>query len=132
MQSWPFSQLKDLTMEVVGQWDTVSGACGLGNFNNFIESKYASRWGTYSNNIPDNGDGGGTGFFVAAFVESHICKNMYLELCSKYKLCFQSEVRKNANSGNEFFFCVFDAGEDAVQEEDDWHDDEEDDVWSDD
>jgi hypothetical protein len=32
----------------------------------------------------------------------------YLWMCEHYKLLYQSTVRNNANTGNQFFFCVFD------------------------
>lgn len=51
----------------------------------------------------------GTGFFVAGFVNTSVCEKAYKELCDKNKIVYQSPVRKNKNSDNNFFFCIFDA-----------------------
>lgn len=51
----------------------------------------------------------GTGFFVAGFIDNEICKKAYDYFCKTTKLVYQSPVRLNKNSGNQFFFCIFDA-----------------------
>jgi hypothetical protein len=35
-------------------------------------------------------------------------RDAYEELKNKYKVVFQTPVRKNTNSDNDFIFCVFD------------------------
>jgi hypothetical protein len=49
-----------------------------------------------------------TGFFGSGFLNDDICKAVYEELAAKYKLVFQTPVRQNANSGNKFFYAMFD------------------------
>lgn len=51
----------------------------------------------------------GTGFFVASFINNKTCKKAYEYFCKNTKLVYQSPVRLNKNSGNRFFFCIFDA-----------------------
>ena len=52
--------------------------------------------------------GGGTGFFGTGFIDDARCKAAYELLASKYPLVFQTPVRKNSNSGNTFFYAMFD------------------------
>lgn len=50
---------------------------------------------------------GGIGYGVAGFIDDEICKEAYKELCERFHLEYQSPVKRNPNSGNLFFFCVF-------------------------
>lgn len=99
--------------------DTLPGSCGVG-----VLYSFSNNFG-YSCEDLLNGEGrAGCGWYVVAFVDTEACHKMYQECCEKLKLVFQSEVRLNMNSNNEFFFCIFDAGEPEVAEDDDWEDDD--------
>ena len=50
----------------------------------------------------------GTGFFVAGFINNKKCKKAYEYFCEKTTLVYQSPVRRNRNTDNDFFFCIFD------------------------
>ncbi len=78
--------------------------CGLGVVGNFdttyslnTAQQITSRFTSY-----------GTGFFVSGFVDDEACKRAYKFLTLRFKLVYQSPVRKNTNSDNDFFFCIFD------------------------
>jgi hypothetical protein len=90
--------------------DTVVGACGLGNKYQFeVEQDY---WG--DRDLLTKKTDGGTGMFIAAFIPEPNCKAAYEELTAKRRIVFQSPVRRNNNSGNKFFFCVFDERDGAI------------------
>lgn len=79
--------------------------CGIGVVNNL------SIGNTYSWQRPLAETVGrltGTGYFIAGFVDNKDCHEAYAALLQLANIVFQSEVRINTNSGNEFFFCVFD------------------------
>lgn len=50
----------------------------------------------------------GAGFSVAGFLNTRICRQVYLELSKKFKAVYQSPVRINRNTGNDFFFVIYD------------------------
>jgi len=50
---------------------------------------------------------GGAGFALLAYVDDTICYKMYEAMAKKYPILYQSPVRKNLNSGNDFFFCIY-------------------------
>ncbi len=91
--------------------DTLVGTCGVGVLYNFA----VGGWGTPLGEATDSG----CGWYVAGFVDTDTCKQAYEELCEKYTLVYQSPVRLNINSGNDFFFCIFDAGQPEEEEVDD-------------
>lgn len=83
----------------------VGGNCGLGVLYNHSLAKggfYYSRAKTAAKQV------GGTGFVVTGFVDSDACQAVYDELKDNYEIIYQSPVRRNRNSGNDFFFCVYD------------------------
>lgn len=51
----------------------------------------------------------GTGFVIAGFINNSNCRKQYEKLADKYPIVYQSPVRRNRNSGNDFFFIIFDA-----------------------
>lgn len=92
--------------------ETVTWSCGLSVIGGF------GHGGDYSALERGNaGNQGGTGFFIAAFIDSDSCRAAYDELIKNYRLVFQSPVRRNVNSNNDFFFCVFDRRKDATDVE---------------
>jgi hypothetical protein len=54
----------------------------------------------------------GAGWAIASFTDSVSLEDTYykayLELKKKFKIIYQSPVRKNRRTGNKFFFCVYD------------------------
>lgn len=83
---------------------SVIHTCGLGVLGNFSTS--AGEWCEHRQLL--TAPPGGTGFFVAGFIPTSECKLAYEKLTKRYKLIYQSPVRINTNSGNQFFFCIFD------------------------
>jgi hypothetical protein len=84
----------------------VSMTCGVGVVGdfNFTESNLSSWYTRTRLRAPS----GGTGFFIAGFIETSECEEAYKQLCKKHTLIYQSPVRINRNSHNQFFFCIFD------------------------
>lgn len=91
-------------MEISFYEDTIEGACGVSNFYNF----YPNFWDANPQNLPTKLNGEAD-FAFAGFINEPNCHKAYEALCSKYKLVYQSPVRKNRNSNHDFFFCIFDA-----------------------
>lgn len=54
---------------------------------------------------------GGCGFLSVGFIDTPLCAKMYKDLKEKFPILYQSPIRFNNNSGNNFFFAVFDTGE---------------------
>lgn len=93
--------------------ETIDWSCGLsviGAFYKTVDEYYTLARGRA-------GEEGGTGFFIAAFINTENCRAAYEELIKNYRLVFQSPVRMNVNSNNDFFFCVFDRRKDATDVE---------------
>jgi hypothetical protein len=84
----------------------IEGACGVGVVADFDED--ADGWAGDSSTIL-SGTRGGTGLLCAGFIhKDEVCDKAFAQLSKKYKLLFKSTVRKNVNSGNKFYFAVFD------------------------
>lgn len=49
-----------------------------------------------------------TGFGITGFVNEPRCKAVYNWLIKNYEIVYQSPVRRNRNTGHDFFFVVFD------------------------
>ncbi len=81
---------------------TLQGTCGVGLCYGFRTEGYGSN--VLNLNLAANA---GIGFSIAGFTNTRICKQMYKHINSKYKIVFQSPVKRNRNSGNQFFFIVF-------------------------
>jgi len=87
------------------------GSCGLGILHTFQDqSVYADTLHNYDVD-KQLSYLVGTGMFMAAFIDTPDCKKMLEHLTSKYKLLFTSPTKRNKNSGNDFFFAVFDKNE---------------------
>lgn len=86
---------------------TVASTCGLGLFYNFT----GSNNGNYTHLIRDTNFPGGIGYAVAGFIDTQACQRAYLDLAEKYEIVFQSPVKRNSNSGHDFFFCVYKKGD---------------------
>lgn len=53
---------------------------------------------------------GGTGFSGTGFIPTALSKQTYEHMCKNFRLVFQTPVRTNRNSGNKFFYAMFDDG----------------------
>lgn len=51
---------------------------------------------------------GGVGLFGTGFIDTDLMREVYTWLCANYKMVYCSPVRKNDNSGNNFFYALFD------------------------
>ena len=106
-------------MSVYARLDTVSGACGIGVFDDF------SRLTGWGYDIAKSTHEGGAGWLVVGYIDTDICKEAYEILKKRFPIVFESPKRKNVNSGNEFFFVIYDtdgvikSGYDAVDGFDD-------------
>lgn len=113
---WPFQRHPTMKARVEGM-DTVSGACGLGCIEGFVDDygvEVSALRPTRKRETPWSGDGcGGTGYTVAAFIDEPACNQIYRDIKKYHKIVFQSDVRLNNNSGNQFFFVIFDTNKET-------------------
>lgn len=89
-------------------------SCGLGVLGNFhidqnereLSDKELER---YREHYFQRAEQRGAGFVMVAYIDSDLCRTME-ELVQKrgWKEIFRSEKRYNRNSGNEFWFVVYD------------------------
>lgn len=87
----------------------LASGCGIGYIHSYITSFGDPRnWGSRPDNFKAPVRVGGTGYHSAAYVSTPICKMVYNEMKSKYKIVFQTEKRRNENSGRQFIFTVYD------------------------
>lgn len=104
---------------------SIYGSCGLGTYYDFeYKNREASRENydyfssTYRNtpyfrkNIHEVDNPGGAGWVLTSFINLPICKKAYSLLKKKYRITFQSPVRINNNSDNDFFFVIWDTTKD--------------------
>lgn len=97
-----------------GIYEDMPATCGVG-----IVFDYHSKKNDYSWQNPqslktctfEQKQGyGGSGWLCAGFINDTVCIHAYKDLInSKRRLVFQSPIRYNKNSGNDFFFCIFDS-----------------------
>lgn len=84
-----------------GATAVVAGNCGLGVWKDY---QYSTTYGFGFN--PSNG--GGTGFNLASFRNRPRERAVYEYIKKTYPIVFQSPVRKNRRTGNQWFFIIFD------------------------
>lgn len=83
--------------------NTVGTACGVGVVGNFLTTNSYAIDTPIKSVIPK----GGCGWVLASFTPQF--KEAYEELCERWGApVYQSPVRKNKNSGNKFFFAIWD------------------------
>lgn len=106
----------------------VNGQCGIGTWadiNNkedvktctenpyggvFDPPRYISRAGNQVVPMIPGKNRGGCGFSGTGFIPTKVSKDSYEYMCKTFRLVFQTPVRKNKNSGNMFFYAMFDDG----------------------
>lgn len=85
---------------------TITGACGVGVVHDF-DSFYGTQIG--SSNL------GGAGWQCAGFIEGDkVCDKVFQQMSYYYKLVYKTPTRVNVNSGNMFYFAIFDTEESGV------------------
>lgn len=84
---------------------TLPGGCGVEYARHFDRNPWSESQAITELN------GGGCGWLAAAFTYTPISQDAYLLMSKKYKLVFRTPDRVNTNSGNAFYFCIFDARE---------------------
>lgn len=82
-------------------FSTIAQNCGVGFWFNLNHPSLS--WNTIN-------AFGGIGYNVVGFVNNDACKSAYKEIKEKHTIVFQSPVKRNQNSGNEFFFIVVKKG----------------------
>ena len=94
--------------------ETIPGACGVANlfqYRSYFEDEISTI-------MPQ----GGAGWVFASFVVG--CKDSdeaYADMYARWPVVYKSPVRKNKNSGNEFYFVIFD----CINDVHGWNDDDE-------
>lgn len=84
---------------------SVPGTCGVGVVFGFNSNDNdINRYGRPISGIPARN----AGFELAGFIDTPKCKAVYKELSEKWKTVYQSPVRRNRNTGNKFFFVIYD------------------------
>lgn len=96
--------------EVECEAEPVWGSCGITHFDNFELFEHAYKAYTVRNKKYKKG----AGFALAGFVNDEACRMAYHIMAKRFKLMFQSPVRVNSNTGNRFFFCVYDTRKDKT------------------
>lgn len=84
------------------------GGCGVNNIWGYNEPHHP---GFRNYNNVASARLGAAGISVACFIDTPNCRKAYEELAKKFKISFQSVPRRNANSGRQFFMCVYEAKE---------------------
>lgn len=85
--------------------EALDGGCGVNNIYGFNQPFMPDYTSIHSARL------GGAGLSIACFVDTLDCREAYKELAKKFKISFQSVPRRNANSGRQFFMCVYEAKE---------------------
>ena len=105
--------------------ESIVGSCGIGVIYG-LESLFGRD---LSHLVPS----GGAGWELVAFIENDKCSMAYKTLKKRWPIVYQSPVRRNINSGNNFFFCIYDTsdnekgyGFDAEEKQSEEEDEEED------
>jgi hypothetical protein len=83
----------------------VNWSCGLEVVGGFRYNRYDWENDT---SLLENRVGSGTRMVLAAFVNTKECRDAYKIITKKWPVLFQSPVRRNRNSGRDFFFIIYD------------------------
>ena len=91
--------------------DAVYGACGVSSLCGFGTTSIWHEEQHDTKDLPKE-TRAGCGWVVCGFIDKRPSKEMYDDMTSRYPMVYQSPVRKNKNSRNNFFFCIFDVRSD--------------------
>jgi hypothetical protein len=99
---------------------TLPGGCGVGVYAYFQDSPDSWEEKMDISLAPHSG---GAGYLITHFVVGDkLCDEAYKILKDRFPIVFESDKRKNKNSDNKVYFCVYDtkgkceSGFDAVEE----------------
>lgn len=93
--------LKSLSNGIIGN------NCGIGHASVFRNNS------DYGNDLKKFNPAGGAGWLLASFTtELPDYKEAYEVLKKRFKIVFQSPVRKNKRTNHQFFFCIYDTSKD--------------------
>lgn len=92
-------------MTIFAHSTTVAGGCGIGVFANFhVTDRYGDK-----RDLKLAPHQGGAGYLLVHFiVGDKVCDKAYTILAKRFPIAFQSEIRRNLNSNNDVYFCVYD------------------------
>lgn len=82
-----------------------NGACGVGVISDFTSTNHNPFKPSESGKIIHEG---GADLLLVGFINTKICEKVYNHLIKTYPLLLQTSVRRNNNTNNQFFACVFD------------------------
>ncbi len=95
--------------------ESVVGACGVSVIYNFGDNDWGTNLDILHNDPgedeefdPDDCVGGGAGWCCAGFNYTEKSNKMWDYLNKRFKLVYRTPDRINVNSGNNFFFAIFD------------------------
>lgn len=91
-------------------------SCGMGILGNFRdceseEDTHGYARGSKKDNFEEACQGltsRGTGYVQVAFIPNSVCEEVEKRLDKRWKVVFASEKRTNKNSGNTFWFKIYD------------------------
>ena len=93
--------------KVWGYNSTITGTCGVGVISSLtLRRPPGLPFGM--DTLERLRNNGGCGWCIAGFINTPVCRDAYEILAEKYKIVFQSPIRMNWNSGNNFFFVMYD------------------------
>ena len=93
-------------MTIYAAQETLPGACGVSCFFEFDTSDNWHSATKLSKEVPM----GGIGLVCAGFIENNeTCDKAFKQMSKRWKMVYRSPTRTNRNSGNRFYFAVFDA-----------------------
>lgn len=84
---------------------SIDGTCGVNVLYNISPNKRI--YPEYQ--LLQKSESGGAGWILVGFINTVECREAYEQLKKLYPVVYQSPVRENLNSANDFFFCIFDA-----------------------
>lgn len=89
-----------------GPWNSLQEGrtCNARNYSGKPSAVDTKKLKAYDNKIEHMG---GIGLFGTGFINTDMMEKAYKWLCANYKMVYCSPVRKNSNSGNEFFYALF-------------------------
>lgn len=83
--------------------NSINCGCGVNNFHSYDEIPFYDEYKPTEVTLSQ-----GAGWTFMAFIPTALCKQMYDKYTSLYSIVYQSPVRRNKNSGRDFFFIILD------------------------